>query len=79
MAFDEQSKLFSLIGFDFFETHHLRVAADGEITDFIKNVSDSAAHACGEIAPGGAQHDNPAAGHVFTTMVTNAFNNGVDS
>ena len=42
----------------------------------VVDIGDAARHAGGEIAPGLAQHDHHAAGHVFAAMVAGAFDHG---
>jgi hypothetical protein len=37
------------------------------------DIGDAARHAGGEVAPGLAQHDDDAAGHVFAAMIAGAF------
>ena len=40
----------------------------------IEDVGDAARHASGEVASGRTEHDYPAAGHVFATVVAHRFN-----
>ena len=56
------------------EGHHGRVAAFPELSVDIEHVGDSARHAGGEVAPGNAQHDHRATGHVFAAVIAHAFN-----
>src|SRR4029077_829868 len=44
-----------------------------------EHVRDAAGHAGGEVPPGAAEHDDAAAGHVFTAVVADAFDDRVDS
>ena len=60
-----------------FEFHHFGVAALREYAVRIPHVRNASAHAGGEVATGFAQHDYTAAGHVFATMITDAFDNRV--
>ena len=39
----------------------------------VEHVGDAAAHAGGEVAPGPAEHDDPAAGHVLAAVIADAF------
>ncbi len=55
---------------------HLLVAAVGEVAGLIKDIGHPARHAGAEITTGGPQDDYPAAGHIFTAMVPQAFDNG---
>lgn len=59
--------------YDFF------VAVAGKGSVFIENISNTAAHAGSKVAAGFAQNDDCAAGHIFTAMIANAFDNGVDA
>ena len=40
---------------------------------YIIHISNATAHACCKISAGIAKDDNPATGHVFTTMITHSF------
>src|ERR1019366_8367449 len=42
----------------------------------VVDVGDAARHAGGEVAPGPAQHDHPAPGHVLAAVVTHALDHG---
>ena len=79
VAFDEEAEFFGFGGFEFFESNHLRVAAKGEVAFFIEDVSDATAHAGSEVAAGFAKDNDFAAGHVFATVVADAFDDGVDA
>ncbi len=59
---------------DRLEIDHRQVAARAEGLVLIENIGHAARHARREIAPGLADHDNHAAGHVFAAMVTGALN-----
>src|SRR5690606_20721210 len=52
-----------------------QVAAPGEISLLVEHIGNAARHAGSEIAPGAAEHDNDAAGHVFAAMIADAFDN----
>ena len=47
-----------------------------EITLLVIDVSDTAAHAGGEVSAAVAQHHDRATGHVLATMIANAFDHG---
>ena len=51
--------------------------ARGEVAVLVEHVGDAAGHAGGEVAPGRAEHDDAAAGHVFAAVVADAFDDGV--
>ena len=53
--------------------HHGSVAAAGELAVFVIHVGDAAAHSGGKVAPGFAQHQHSATGHVFAAMVAGTF------
>ena len=53
-----------------------QVAATDEITGGIPDIGDAAAHTGGKIASGRAENDDAAAGHVFATVVAQAFDDG---
>ncbi len=44
---------------------------------FIQHVSDAAGHARGKIAPGRAENDDPAAGHVFAAVIADGFDDRI--
>ncbi len=48
----------------------------GEVAFFIEHVSDTSAHAGGEVAAGAAEHDDKALGHVFATVISQALHHG---
>ena len=75
MFFDHGTQLlFVFVGDDILQFDHFQVAAiPAEITILIQDVCNTAAHASCKIAPGGSQNNSPSAGHIFTTMVTDAF------
>ena len=49
--------------------NHLRVYALGERSALVEHKSKAAAHPCGEVSAGRAEHDDAAAGHVFAAVV----------
>src|SRR6185312_279398 len=60
---------------DRFKINRSEVAAFfGKVSLVINHVSNAAAHAGSEIASAGAEHNNESVGHVFATVVANAFN-----
>src|SRR5450830_1198016 len=60
----------------FFQADHRQVAALLEVAVRVVHVGDTARHAGREVAAGGTQHDDGAAGHVFATVVAQAFDDG---
>src|SRR5438445_78868 len=50
-----------------------------EVAAFIQYIGNAAGHAGSEIAPGGADDHDPAAGHVFAAMIADRFDDGVDA
>ncbi|MNP58441.1 hypothetical protein D3C76_1533550 [compost metagenome] len=53
-----------------------RVNAFAELTVFVQDVGEAARHTCAEVHAGFAHYaDNPA-GHVFTTVIADAFYDG---
>ena len=58
------------------EIDHARVEALPEVSRLVEHVRDAAAHARGEIAARLAEHDDPAARHVFAAMVAYALDDG---
>src|ERR1051325_6911883 len=64
---------------EFFEPGHLFVAARREIAGLVEDVGDAPGHARGKIAPGRAEDDDAAPGHVFATVITDGFDDGVDA
>src|SRR5882762_5367425 len=58
------------------QVHHRRVAALHEFAVEIEHIGNAAGHSGGEVASGDAQDGHGAAGHVFTSMVTHAFDHG---
>src|SRR5207248_11570047 len=65
-----------IFGRDLVEAHQLQVAPALEPFVLVQHVGDAAAHAGGEVAPGPAQHDHPAAGHVLAPVVAAALDHG---
>ena len=51
----------------------LAVAAPREVLRRVEHVGDAAAHAGGEVAPGLAEDDDAAAGHVLAAVIADAF------
>ena len=49
----------------------------GEAAVLVEHVGDAAAHPGGEVAPGAAEHDDVAAGHVLAAVVADALDDGV--
>ena len=63
-----------LVGLDQrFQVDHLAVAAARELAVGVEHVGDAAAHAGREVAPGPAEHDDAAAGHVLAAVIADAF------
>ena len=62
-----------------FGSHHLRVHIAGEITAVIQHVGDAARHAGAEIAARRPEDDDTATGHVFTTVIADGLDNGIDA
>src|SRR5262245_3350320 len=58
------------------ETDELHVAALREVPVLIEDVRDPAAHPGGEVAAGGAENDDAAAGHVLAAMIADPFDDG---
>ncbi len=54
----------------------LVAATRGEIASIVVDVGDAAAHACGEVAPGGTENDGEPVSHVFAAMIAHAFDHG---
>src|SRR5262245_40096526 len=52
------------------------VAAAREVAGLVEDVGDAARHAGGEVAPGRADDQDDAAGHVFAAMVADALDHG---
>src|SRR3546814_3888110 len=59
-----------------FELDHGRVAAFAKYLVRVPHIGDAAGHAGREVAPGFAQHDHRAAGHVFAAVVARALYHG---
>ena len=45
----------------------------GKVSALVKNIGDAAAHAGGKISAAGSEHQDQALGHVFATVVADAF------
>ena len=58
-----------------FQLDHAHVAQRREGVVFIPDIRNTATHASGKVTTGFAKYDNTTAGHVFTTVITNTFNN----
>ena len=56
--------------------YQFRVHAFAEVAIFIQNVTKAAGHACAKVDAGFTQHADDAAGHVFTAVVANTFDDG---
>ncbi len=57
--------------------YHLGVDAGLEDAVFVIDVGGATGHSCAEVLAGGAEDDDEAVGHVFTTVVAAAFYYGV--
>ena len=66
----------ALLARDRLELDHGEIATALEVAVLVEDVGDAARHAGGEIAPGGADDDDDAAGHIFAAMVAGAFDHG---
>src|SRR3954454_13514792 len=78
MALDQLADLVDLLFvLEFFETDHLFIAAAGEITRFVDDVSDAATHSRGEVAAGLAEDHDCAAGHIFAAVIAHGFHNSI--
>src|SRR4051812_6672289 len=55
------------------------IAEACEPAPWVPDVSDAARHAGRKIAPGIADHDDHAAGHVFTAVIARALDDGGDT
>ena len=65
------------VGYEGFEIDAGFVAAaGGEVALIVEDECATATHAGGEVAAGGAEHDDGAVGHVFAAVVADAFNDG---
>ena len=58
------------------QLHHGQITPNIEITPLIQHIGNAAAHAGGEVAPGGAENDDDPAGHVFTAVVADTLDDG---
>src|SRR5260370_5248676 len=55
------------------EANRLQIATlFSEVSAFVKNIGDTAAHAGGKISAAGSEHEHQALGHVFAAVVANA-------
>src|SRR4029079_3216286 len=59
------------------EADELHVAAALAAAVLVEAVRDAAAHPGGEVAPGAAEHDDAAAGHVLAAVVADALDDCV--
>nr|VFK62536.1 MAG: hypothetical protein BECKUNK1418G_GA0071005_10259 [Candidatus Kentron sp. UNK]VFK70544.1 MAG: hypothetical protein BECKUNK1418H_GA0071006_103119 [Candidatus Kentron sp. UNK] len=57
------------------QLHHGQITPNIEITLFIQHIGNAAAHASGEVASGAAENNDDPAGHVFTAVIADAFDN----
>src|SRR5205807_5093527 len=58
------------------EADHAHVAAARERALLVEHVGHPPAHAGGEVAPGGPEHDHPSARHVLAAVVAHALHDG---
>ena len=78
VTLDHAAHLRDLLGVvELLDADHLRVHALGEIARFVEHVGDAARHAGAEVAPGGAEHDHVAAGHVLAAVIAHGFDDRV--
>ena len=54
------------------QAHHRGVGFGGELSVFIKDISNASTHPGGKVAPGFTKHGHRATRHVFTAMVSRA-------
>ena len=59
-----------------FEVDHLEVTVLGKVLVDVEDVGDPAAHPGGEVPPATAENHYSPAGHVFTAVVPDTFNDG---
>ena len=78
MLFDQFFQLGDVFfGFDRIQIDQSKVAVQAKLLFvFGKNVRNSTRHAGCEVATGLAEHDDSTAGHVFQTVVADAFDDG---
>src|SRR5829696_10597661 len=69
---NERTDLGQVVGGRILEVDEAAVEVRGELALGVEHVGDPAAHAGGEVAPGRAEHDHAAAGHVLAAVVTRA-------
>ena len=79
MLLDQATQLGLVRRVDRVEADELHVAALGEAAVDVEDVGHTAAHAGAEVAPGAAEHDDGAAGHVLAAVVADALDDGVDA
>src|SRR2546423_2778323 len=74
MLLDEMPHLLALseIG-EWHEVDHRRIALLLQLIEFIEHERDPSAHPRPKIAPGAAEHDDGAPGHVLAAVVANSF------
>ena len=65
------------VGLDTLQFDHAQVAVDQKLILRIPNVGNASAHSGGEIASCGAEDDHATSGHVFASVVADAFDDGV--
>src|SRR5579875_1093577 len=74
MARDEGVELLSFaLAAHLAQLHHAGIAALGEATFLVQDVSYAAAHPGGEITSGAPQYHHQAAGHILAAMVAHTF------
>src|SRR6267142_205413 len=61
------------------ELDHRFIATSSKVPCFIQHVGDTAGHPRSKVATRLAQHYHAAAGHVFTSVIAQGFDHGVDS
>ena len=80
MFLDERPGLGDIVGFDQgFEIDKSGVAAICEQAVLVEHVGDASAHPGREVAAGGSQDHDPAASHVFATMIPDALDDRVSA
>ena len=79
MPLDHVFQFGGIFGSHRVQLDHFLVAMNGELAADIVYIGDPAAHAGCEIAPGITEDDDPATGHVFTTVISYAFDYRFDA
>ena len=73
MLHDQGLHQVDLVGVDQrLEIDHLRLQRRANVAVRVEHVGHAAAHAGGEVAPGPAEHDDAAAGHVLAAVIADA-------